>query len=1083
MGLFYATSSRSPAVLELRAHLSSSATQRGGRRQLRSNEKGIGQTKHRWNSRQASIATTWRWRKRVSAPRSYCAARCIHASVYYNGMHARLFAELQGLRNNVPGEPGVDYPAYKRLPRTSFSCSGKDRGYYADEEAGCQVFHVCDSGHTSSFLCPIGSLFSQRLLTCDWWTKVPCSETKKHYFKLFQDYDTELEDRQKVHQTLSNHQDSDYQDQDREHNKVISIVSRQENNLNYENKYQTRGSLRSNEPVIVPMTDSPVIRIKTIDEDTELRSKPKISAQNARYRVRGSKYTTPKTTRYYTTTPSYYKTSSTESFKNPTESTVQNLHLSYSTEKYEENVSTTKSNEYKEDMIGKESIGLVSSGTERKVEEVEQKLELETTTAVPTTLVADQEAAKSSTGENLIYATETPVAETTTAQYETEATTLPNLDERSVETTTSYTFPDNDDYFTGATEIPSTDENSSFRINVQEFETTLPSEVGSTESPLANENKATNASEQVADSHVESNAPFAVTLTLNDTEKQLEIQTPLDSQSLSKLISQRIEQPVDSSESEAVKPKQTEAESPAVTTQRSYLFTRTTPSSRASESIYNRKAPSRGRVNYRGRRPVSSSTTTTQAPQRYYAANDDYEEEDAAVAYKKANQNFNSRRGPVRNYQSNYFGQKYRTRGEQPRFASNYREPARDYENGEDDRVEYHTNRQLPQQYLEEPPKVEPQRSVEFRRRRPQQVRSNVRPNTDNYQNVDYQQNVEYQQREVPNYYEERNNYEKYGSRVSPSRNRKVNKFREVTEAPLLPIEQTNPYEINAGLQDKPSNVLYAMSQVANVDASVPRTPSAKQNAKQRYRYQDSRQNYFDDRNMPLGESDFEAPIYNYEAFGHDASETDSYAQPPSYGLNDPQYQNFEAPPPVSQAQVNYYDTAAPQKPSMMLHRVYQDIPEPDFNLYRIMKSRSYRKKLELIQEHMNVDLDEDDDSPVTPSSYSPERINSLRYSNAESTLKSNSTESPAKATFETEFIPALGFEIGSERGKQEYLEAVKKGLVEDAQPSDQYLKPPSGLVVNVTDANDKATYNDAKDYNEDSHRFDYSEEDTSETK
>ncbi|EFN65121.1 hypothetical protein EAG_06184, partial [Camponotus floridanus] len=53
-------------------------------------------------------------------------------------------------------------------------------GYYADEAAGCQVFHVCHDVLVSSFLCPIGSTFSQKLLTCDWWTKVDCSASNRY---------------------------------------------------------------------------------------------------------------------------------------------------------------------------------------------------------------------------------------------------------------------------------------------------------------------------------------------------------------------------------------------------------------------------------------------------------------------------------------------------------------------------------------------------------------------------------------------------------------------------------------------------------------------------------------------------------------------------------------------------------------------------------------------------------------------------------------------------------------------------------------------------------------------------------------
>lgn len=53
-------------------------------------------------------------------------------------------------------------------------------GYYADQAAGCQVFHVCHDVLVSSFLCPMGSVFSQKLLTCDWWAKVDCSSSGKY---------------------------------------------------------------------------------------------------------------------------------------------------------------------------------------------------------------------------------------------------------------------------------------------------------------------------------------------------------------------------------------------------------------------------------------------------------------------------------------------------------------------------------------------------------------------------------------------------------------------------------------------------------------------------------------------------------------------------------------------------------------------------------------------------------------------------------------------------------------------------------------------------------------------------------------
>lgn len=44
----------------------------------------------------------------------------------------------------VPGEPGVDYPAFPSAPSTSFQCTTGHQtdGYYADVESRCQVkFH------------------------------------------------------------------------------------------------------------------------------------------------------------------------------------------------------------------------------------------------------------------------------------------------------------------------------------------------------------------------------------------------------------------------------------------------------------------------------------------------------------------------------------------------------------------------------------------------------------------------------------------------------------------------------------------------------------------------------------------------------------------------------------------------------------------------------------------------------------------------------------------------------------------------------------------------------------------------------
>ncbi|XP_015122600.1 uncharacterized protein LOC107045024 [Diachasma alloeum] len=83
----------------------------------------------------------------------------------------------------VPGTPGTDYPSLNKIPETSFSCADKiPGGYYADDETGCQVFHICNiGGSKSSFLCPEGSIFNQRHFVCDWWYSFQCDEAVSLY--------------------------------------------------------------------------------------------------------------------------------------------------------------------------------------------------------------------------------------------------------------------------------------------------------------------------------------------------------------------------------------------------------------------------------------------------------------------------------------------------------------------------------------------------------------------------------------------------------------------------------------------------------------------------------------------------------------------------------------------------------------------------------------------------------------------------------------------------------------------------------------------------------------------------------------
>ena len=60
------------------------------------------------------------------------------------------------------------------------------KGYYADSEAECQVFHICTSDGKGglgkySFLCPNGTIFNQNYFICDWWFNFDCSEAETLY--------------------------------------------------------------------------------------------------------------------------------------------------------------------------------------------------------------------------------------------------------------------------------------------------------------------------------------------------------------------------------------------------------------------------------------------------------------------------------------------------------------------------------------------------------------------------------------------------------------------------------------------------------------------------------------------------------------------------------------------------------------------------------------------------------------------------------------------------------------------------------------------------------------------------------------
>ncbi|XP_063865299.1 proteoglycan 4-like isoform X1 [Scylla paramamosain] len=84
----------------------------------------------------------------------------------------------------IPGRAGRDYPILSYIPLTSFGCDlvADYPGYYADMEAGCQVFHICHrSGRQDSFLCPNGTVFNQKYFVCDWWYNFACEDAPFFY--------------------------------------------------------------------------------------------------------------------------------------------------------------------------------------------------------------------------------------------------------------------------------------------------------------------------------------------------------------------------------------------------------------------------------------------------------------------------------------------------------------------------------------------------------------------------------------------------------------------------------------------------------------------------------------------------------------------------------------------------------------------------------------------------------------------------------------------------------------------------------------------------------------------------------------
>ncbi|KAF7989553.1 hypothetical protein HCN44_008227 [Aphidius gifuensis] len=89
--------------------------------------------------------------------------------------------------SKIPGIPGIDFPLYHQVPQTTFSCSKVPfvPGMYANVETGCQAYHTCHDGREgeqgASFLCSNGTLFNQKIFSCDWWYNVNCADAPRLY--------------------------------------------------------------------------------------------------------------------------------------------------------------------------------------------------------------------------------------------------------------------------------------------------------------------------------------------------------------------------------------------------------------------------------------------------------------------------------------------------------------------------------------------------------------------------------------------------------------------------------------------------------------------------------------------------------------------------------------------------------------------------------------------------------------------------------------------------------------------------------------------------------------------------------------
>jgi hypothetical protein len=95
--------------------------------------------------------------------------------------------------NNLSYQFAADAETFLAKPLDlTFTCEGKQYGYYADVANSCQVFHIClpledDAGaiiETAhwSFICGNATVFDQQTLTCNYEKdSIPCDQAPSLY--------------------------------------------------------------------------------------------------------------------------------------------------------------------------------------------------------------------------------------------------------------------------------------------------------------------------------------------------------------------------------------------------------------------------------------------------------------------------------------------------------------------------------------------------------------------------------------------------------------------------------------------------------------------------------------------------------------------------------------------------------------------------------------------------------------------------------------------------------------------------------------------------------------------------------------